>query len=380
MAVRNGHPPPEAEYGELQQRFAAIRRASATAGAGQTARNWPLPPIRTAARCPQPRVLSVTRQPSGDFGFSLRRSALSDGLAAGEERRRTLMFAEPSTLPAAGSGGSATGLLPGDRLLEVNGVSVDDRSREEVIEMVRSGVTLGVGSNRTLSRTGSRRHKALGAKTDEEIAAERLWMKSEKVWVLFKGGYTGASLVSRNDAGTAPLPVEEEGKVRVRLDATGEVVLVDEDDVEKANPPELDFVEDLGQLRQLNEAGMVHVLRERFASGLVHTYAGSGLLLFNPQRPLAIYSDKVMRLFQGCKADDLPPHVFAVAQSAHSALGGNQARPDGALPGPQWLRAKRSCPTSAAVPEHHDCAHAHCWQCPCREADCSRSPARVIRQ
>lgn len=350
MAVRNGHPPPEAEYGELQQRFAAIRRASATAGAGQTARNWPLPPIRTAARCPQPRVLSVTRQPSGDFGFSLRRSALSDGLAAGEERRRTLMFAEPSTLPAAGSGGSATGLLPGDRLLEVNGVSVDDRSREEVIEMVRSsgdrvllkvqplpelceivarvagpgaplqGVTLGVGSNRTLSRTGSRRHKALGAKTDEEIAAERLWMKSEKVWVLFKGGYTGASLVSRNDAGTAPLPVEEEGKVRVRLDATGEVVLVDEDDVEKANPPELDFVEDLGQLRQLNEAGMVHVLRERFASGLVHTYAGSGLLLFNPQRPLAIYSDKVMRLFQGCKADDLPPHVFAVAQSAHSAL------------------------------------------------------------
>ncbi|XP_065282535.2 unconventional myosin-XVIIIa-like isoform X1 [Dermacentor albipictus] len=340
-AVRNGHPPAEVEYGELQHRFAAIRRASQGApGPGQAVRSWPLPPIRTAARCPQPRVLSVARQPSGDFGFSLRRSALSDGLAAGEERRRTLMFAEPSTLP--GGGGSATGLLPGDRLLEVNGVSVDDRSREEVIEMVRSsgdrvllkvqplpelceivarvagvqGATLGGGSNRTLSRTGSRRHKALGAKTDEEIAAERLWMKSEKVWVLFKGGYTGASLVS----GTSPSPTEEEGKLRVRLDATGEVVSVDENDVEKANPPELDFVEDLGQLRQLNEAGMVHVLRERFASGLVHTYAGSGLLLFNPQRPLAIYSDKVMRLVQSCKADDLPPHVFAVAQSAHSAL------------------------------------------------------------
>ncbi|XP_077511478.1 unconventional myosin-XVIIIa-like isoform X2 [Amblyomma americanum] len=339
-AVRNGHPT-EAEYGELQQRFAAMRRASA--GAGQSARTWPLPPIRTAARCPQPRVLSVARQPSGDFGFSLRRSALSDGLAAGEERRRTLMFAEPSTLAG---GGHSTGLLPGDRLLEVNGVSVDERSREEVIEMVRSsgdrvllkvqplpelceivarvaGAMPGTTAlgGRTLSRTGSRRHKALGAKTDEEIAAERLWMKSEKVWVLFRGGYTGASLVPKNESGTSsPSPADEEGKLRVRLDATGEVVLVDEDDVEKANPPELDFVEDLGQLRQLNEAGMVHVLRERFASGLVHTYAGSGLLLFNPQRPLAIYSDKVMRLFQSCKPDDLPPHVFAVAQSAHSAL------------------------------------------------------------
>ncbi|KAL1448127.1 hypothetical protein MTO96_028277 [Rhipicephalus appendiculatus] len=261
-AVRNGHPPPEAEYGELQQRFAAIRRASATAGPGQTARNWPLPPIRTAARCPQPRVLSVTRQPSGDFGFSLRRSALSDG-----------------------------------------------------------GPPSGRGGNRTLSRTGSRRHKALGAKTDEEIAAERLWMKSEKVWVLFKGGYTGASLVSRNEAGTAPLPAVEEGKVRVRLDATGEVVLVDEDDVEKANPPELDFVEDLGQLRQLNEAGMVHVLRGsallRDSCTLTQARVCSSS---TPQRPLAIYSDKVMRLFQSCKADDLPPHVFAVAQSAHSAL------------------------------------------------------------
>ncbi|XP_077534823.1 unconventional myosin-XVIIIa-like isoform X2 [Haemaphysalis longicornis] len=342
-AVRNGHPT-EVEYGELQQRFAANRRAAAT-GPGQKVRNWPLPPIGTAARCPQPRVLSVARQPSGDFGFSLRRSALSDGLA-GEERRRTLMFAEPSTLPSA-SGQHSTGLLPGDRLLEVNGVSVDERSREEVIELVRSSgdrvllkvqplpelceivsrvagaaalqptATLGVG-NRTLSRTGSRRHKALGAKTDEEIAAERMWMKSEKVWVLFRGGYTGASLVPREQA--SPTPPEEEGKVRVKLDATGEVVLVDEDDVEKANPPELDFVEDLGQLRQLNEASVVHTLRGRFASGLVHTYAGSGLLLFNPQRPLAIYSDRVMRLLQGCKPDDLPPHVFAVAQSAHAAL------------------------------------------------------------
>lgn len=88
----------------------------------------------------------------------------------------------------------------------------------------------------------------------------------------------------------------------------------------QANPPQLDFVEDLAQLRHLNESGLVHALRSRFASGLVHCYAGAGLVLFNPLRPLAIYSDKVMRLFRECKADDLPPHVFAVSQAAHTAL------------------------------------------------------------
>ena len=40
-----------------------------------------------------------------------------------------------------------------------------------------------------------------------------------------------------------------EGRVRVKLDYNSEVVEVDEDDVEKANPPSFDRVEDLAQLR-----------------------------------------------------------------------------------------------------------------------------------
>ncbi|KAH8039318.1 hypothetical protein HPB51_005564 [Rhipicephalus microplus] len=146
-------------------------------------------------------------------------------------------------------------------------------------------------------------------------------------------------------AGTAPLPVEEEGKVRVRLDATGEVVLVDEDDVEKANPPELDFVEDLGQLRQLNEAGMVHVLRERFASGLVHTYAGSGLLLFNPQRPLAIYSDKVVH-FHEVKAGFETVELTETSEDKDDESIG-----DAAVPGLQGRR-----PATARVCGGPECA------------------------
>lgn len=65
------------------------------------------------------------------------------------------------------------------------------------------------------------------AKTDEEIAAERQWIKSEKVWVLLPSGYLAASLVPPGKDAPA------EGKLRVRLDVTGEVVEVDEEDVEK---------------------------------------------------------------------------------------------------------------------------------------------------
>ncbi|XP_064460509.1 unconventional myosin-XVIIIa-like isoform X2 [Ornithodoros turicata] len=294
--------------------------------------NLVLPSVKTDAHCLPPRVLTVVRQPTGDFGFSLRRSALSDGIPGSDVRPKTIMFAEPSTVASSVS----TGLLPGDRLLEVNGVSVEDMSREGVIDLVRASgdkVALKVqplpelceivsrvaqgssvtGFSRTLSRVSSRRCKVLGAKTDEEIAAERQWIKSVKVWVMFDGGYASASLVKSD---SKPL----EGKVKVRLDASGEIVEVDEEDVEKANPPHLDFVEDLSQLRHLNEASVLHVLRSRFSANLTHTYAGSDMVVFNSLQPLAIYSEKVMRLFKSCRPDDLPPHIFAVAQSAYASL------------------------------------------------------------
>ncbi len=42
------------------------------------------------------------------------------------------------------------------------------------------------------------------------------------------------------------------------------VFQVDEDDVEKANPPNFDTVEDLAQLRFLNESSVLHTLRWHF--------------------------------------------------------------------------------------------------------------------
>jgi myosin-18 len=68
---------------------------------------------------------------------------------------------------------------------------------------------------------------------------------------------------------------------------------VEEDDVEKANPASLDKVEDLAQLRYLNESSVLHTLRQRYGNSLIHTYAGPTIIGINPMAPLAIYTDKV---------------------------------------------------------------------------------------
>jgi len=102
--------------------------------------NLQLPDVAPPS-CPQPRELILRRQATGDFGFTLRKGIVLERLGSGDdtdERQRTVIFAEPG--PKQPMNG---GLLPGDRLIEVNGVHVADATRETVIELIRkSGDTV----------------------------------------------------------------------------------------------------------------------------------------------------------------------------------------------------------------------------------------------
>ena len=104
--------------------------------------------------------------------------------------------------------------------------------------------------------------------------------------------------------------------VRVQLDYNGDIFDVEEDDVELANPPGFDKVEDLAQLRYLNESSVLHVLRQRYGNNLIHTYAGPSIININPMANLAIYSDKIIQMFKECNLEDMPPHIYSVAMSA----------------------------------------------------------------
>lgn len=81
-----------------------------------------------------PREVIVRRQTSGDFGFALRKSSIADRrqeAATGSEAKRTIILAEP------GPKNRDCGLFPGDRIIEVDGMNVEDMSRENIIGLIR---------------------------------------------------------------------------------------------------------------------------------------------------------------------------------------------------------------------------------------------------
>nr|XP_025872061.1 unconventional myosin-XVIIIa isoform X9 [Vulpes vulpes] len=291
-----------------------------------------LPPV---AHLPPPalRELELQRRPTGDFGFSLRRTTMLDRGPEGQVYRRVVHFAEPG----AGTKDLALGLVPGDRLVEINGHNVESKSRDEIVEMIRQSgdsVRLKVQPipelselSRSWLRSGEGPRRELAnldpeatspahsqVKTEEQIAAEEAWYETEKVWLVHKDGF---SLGSQLKSEELSLP---EGKVRVKLDHDGAILDVDEDDVEKANAPSCDRLEDLASLVYLNESSALHTLRQRYGASLLHTYAGPSLLVLSPRGAPAVYSEKVMHMFKGCRREDMAPHIYAVAQTAYRAM------------------------------------------------------------
>ncbi|XP_054142991.1 unconventional myosin-XVIIIa isoform X3 [Melozone crissalis] len=283
---------------------------------------------------PTPRQLELQRRNTGDFGFSLRRTTMLDRGPDGQAYRRVVHFAEPG----AGTKDLALGLVPGDRLVEINGRNVESKSRDEIVEMIRqSGDTVQLKVQPILElselsrcwlRGGQGTRRAAWdldpaasasapsqAKTEEQIAAEEAWYETEKVWLVHRDGFSLGSQL-RPEAGS-PLP---EGKVKVKLDHDGAVLEVEEDDVEKANPPSCDRVEDLASLLYLNESSTLHTLRQRYGGNLLHTYAGPTMVIINPLSSPSMYSEKVMHMFKGCRREDTSPHIYAVAQAAYRSM------------------------------------------------------------
>ncbi|NXN06457.1 MY18A protein, partial [Indicator maculatus] len=271
---------------------------------------------------PTPRQLELQRRNTGDFGFSLRRTTMLDRAPDGQVYRRIVHFAEPG----AGTKDLALGLVPGDRLVEINGRNVENKSRDEIVEMIRqSGETVQLKVQpilelSELSRCWLRggqgtRRAAWDAKTEEQIAAEEAWYETEKVWLVHRDGFSLGDQLRPEEG--SPLP---EGKVKVKLDHDGAILEVEEDDVEKANPPSCDRVEDLASLLYLNESSVLHTLRQRYGGNLLHTYAGPTMVIINPLSSPSMYSEKVMHMFKGCRREDTSPHIYVVAQAAYRSM------------------------------------------------------------
>lgn len=77
---------------------------------------------------------------------------------------------------------------------------------------------------------------------------------------------------------------------------------------------------DLCQLSELNESTLLENLKSRFNGGHIYTYVGSILIAVNPFKFHPIYNPKYVKLYQNRRREELPPHIFAIADSAYHAM------------------------------------------------------------
>ncbi|XP_053305045.1 myosin-IIIb-like [Spea bombifrons] len=79
---------------------------------------------------------------------------------------------------------------------------------------------------------------------------------------------------------------------------------------------------DAALLPDLNEMRLLETLKSRFLEQKIYTYIGDILVAMNPFRELPMYGTEVSDAYGSKPLVSLPPHIFAVADRAYSALQG----------------------------------------------------------
>uniref|UniRef100_A0A8C8IDC8 Myosin heavy chain 10 n=1 Tax=Oncorhynchus tshawytscha TaxID=74940 RepID=A0A8C8IDC8_ONCTS len=141
-------------------------------------------------------------------------------------------------------------------------------------------------------------------------ATQADWTAKKVVWIPSeRHGFEAASIK------------EERGEeVVVELSENGKKAIVNKDDIQKMNPPKFSKVEDMAELTCLNEASVLHNLKDRYYSGLIYTYSGLFCVVINPYKNLPIYSENIIEMYRGKKRHEMPPHIYAISESAYRCM------------------------------------------------------------
>uniref|UniRef100_A0A8D3BUX6 Myosin, heavy chain 10, non-muscle n=1 Tax=Scophthalmus maximus TaxID=52904 RepID=A0A8D3BUX6_SCOMX len=141
-------------------------------------------------------------------------------------------------------------------------------------------------------------------------AAQADWTAKRLVWIPSeRHGFEAASV--REERGD---------EVVVELAENGKKAVVNKDDIQKMNPPKFSKVEDMAELTCLNEASVLHNLKDRYYSGLIYTYSGLFCVVINPYKNLPIYSENIIEMYRGKKRHEMPPHIYAISESAYRCM------------------------------------------------------------
>ncbi|XP_041075856.1 myosin-10 isoform X2 [Polyodon spathula] len=141
-------------------------------------------------------------------------------------------------------------------------------------------------------------------------ATQADWTAKKLVWIPSE----------RHGFEVASIREERGDEVVVELAENGKKAMVNKDDIQKMNPPKFSKVEDMAELTCLNEASVLHNLKDRYYSGLIYTYSGLFCVVINPYKNLPIYSDNIIEMYRGKKRHEMPPHIYAISESAYRCM------------------------------------------------------------
>merc|ERR1712142_923873 len=99
-------------------------------------------------------------------------------------------------------------------------------------------------------------------------------------------------------------------------------------EVGQVNPPKFEKCEDMANLTFLNDASVFYNLKVRFQAKLIYTYSGLFCIVVNPYKRYPIYTGTVVKLYLGKRRNEVPPHLWAITETAYRNMllnGKNQS-------------------------------------------------------
>merc|ERR1719370_1749187 len=96
------------------------------------------------------------------------------------------------------------------------------------------------------------------------------------------------------------------------------------EEVGQVNPPKFERCEDMADLTYLNDASVFHNLDARFKTKLIYTYSGLFCIVVNPYKRYPIYTPTVVKVYLGKRRNEVPPHLWAITETAYRNMLLNQ--------------------------------------------------------
>merc|ERR1719323_1412295 len=88
-------------------------------------------------------------------------------------------------------------------------------------------------------------------------------------------------------------------------------------EIGRVNPPKFEKVEDMVNLTFLNDASVFWNLKTRYQAKLIHTYSGLFVVVVNPYKRYPLYTHRVCKIYLGKRRNEVPPHLWAIAEGAY---------------------------------------------------------------